>query len=382
MKRVRLVAVLLVFAFLVGALSGCSGAGEKKSEDKSPLKIAFVQPLSGDAATYGLMGKRAFELAFEEINTAGGVKGRKLELVVQDDTGDPKQAASAAQKFADQKDVLLLVGSSLSSNTLAMVPIIDKAKLPQVVYSSSSPKLSGASPYFFRMAVLDAELGKIMASWAVKTKGAKKVADLYVNNDYGTLLGGAFTDEVKKLGAEVTGNYAYLANDRDFQALLTKIKDENPDVIGLSSTYTDAALIVKQARSMGITVPFVGPASLNSQKFIDIAGPAAEGIIVTASFVADNPDPKVQDFVKKFKTKYDVTADNYAALAYDEAYLIADTFKKAIEANEITREGVKKALEKADYQGVTGKVTFNDKHEWVRPYLFITVKDGKFVMAH
>ncbi|MGE5541840.1 MAG: ABC transporter substrate-binding protein [Bacillota bacterium] len=396
MKKWKVVASLLTLVILGCLLGGCggtSGSGGSSSGSSSggsssggssgstePIKIAFVSPLSGDAATYGLAGKRSMELFLEDFNAAGGIKGRKIELLIQDDTGDPKQAVTAAQKFGDQKDVLALVGSCLSSNTVAMVPVLEKAGLPHLAYASSSSKLSGISPNFYRIAVLDSELGKAMAQ-AAATRGAKKVGHLYVNNDYGKTLGQEVVGELKKLNVEVVGDYAYLANDRDFQAILTEVKGKQPDIVILSSTYTDAALITKQARQIGITAPLISHTSVFSSKFLEIAGEAAEGIYLPTCFVADNPDPKAQAFAKKFQEKYNMLPDNYNALAYDLIGTITDALKRAADANELTREGVKKALDKSNYTGITGTVKFNSKHDWERQYLWVTVKGGKFVLS-
>jgi branched-chain amino acid transport system substrate-binding protein len=374
----KMVSVGLLGAIVV--LSGCAQRSVQPGDGsaKKAVKIGFVNPLTGDSATYGQMGKRALEIALEEINAKGGADGHNLAISYQDDAGDPKQSVSATLKFTEDKDTLVLIGSALSSNTLAMIPILDKAKLPDVVYSSSSPKLAGSSAYFFRMAVQDSEMGKIMAKWAVQTKKAQRIVSFHVNNDYGNLLGASFADGVLANGGKLAGDYTYLANDRDFQAILTQAKALNPDVIGLCSTYTDAALIVKQARAMGITAAFVAPASVNSAKFLEIAGPAAEGVVASVSFSGDNPDPKSQAFAKKFKEKYNLDADHYAALAYDVAYVIADAVARSSQAGDLSREGITKALKTAKVAGLTGTVTFDAKNEWVRDYLSIAVKDGKF----
>lgn len=370
----KALAVLTVFALAAAMVSGCSGGRT------SSIKIGMVNPLSGDAATYGTMQKQGMELAFEEINKAGGVKGAKFEMVYFDDAGDPKQSASGAQKFADQKDVVAIVGSSLSSCTLAMVPIIDKAKLPELVVSSSSPKLSGISPYFFRMAVQDAQVGILMAEALYNAVGAKKIAVLYPNNDYGKGLSEAVQKRFKELGGEVLGMTTYLTTDKDFSAILTQVKSLNPDAIAFCGTYTDGALIAKQSREMGITVPFVAGTGPNSPKFIEIAGPAAEGWVLLGVFVPTNPDPKVQEFVKKFKDKYGILPDHFAALAYDAAYVLYEAAKKAADKGGITRENMRNALAETNYKGLTGTVTFNKDGDWVRPYLYITVKNGQFVL--
>ncbi len=381
--KMRGLSLILALVFLIAA-AGCGGGGGSSApaaDKKAKLTVAMVNPLTGDAATYGVSHKNGFELGLAEINKAGGVKGQEIELLTHDDAGDPKQAAAGAQKFADMKSVLAVVGSCLSSNTLAMVPITDKAKIPHSVISSSSSKLSGMSKYFFRMAVQDDKVGGLMVDLSQNKFKPKKMALLYLNNDYGKGLLASIEPQVKKYGITMTSAQTYLATDKDYSALLTKIKAEAPDVLLVGSTYTDGGLIVKQAREMGLMMPIVGPTGLYSPKYMEIAGKAVDNSYFLGVFVPTNPDPKVQEFVKKYKEKYGMEPDTFAALAYDQAYVLKDAMEKAAAKGAISRENLREAMAASGYKGITGTVTFDDKGDWVRPYLFVTVKDGKFVVA-
>ncbi len=379
-KNLRVLSLFLAVVFLVAA-TGCGGGGAPAADKKAKITIAMVNPLSGDAATYGVSHKNGLELALAEINKAGGVKGQQIELLTHDDSGDPKQAAAGAQKFADMKSVVAVVGSCLSSNTLAMVPITDKAKLPHSVISSSSAKLSGMSKFFFRMAVQDDKVGGLMVDLSQEKFKPKKMALLYLNNDYGKGLLLSIEPQIKKYGITLTSAQTYLANDKDYSALLTKVKAEAPDVLLVGSTYTDGGLIVKQAREMGLMMPIVGPTGLYSPKYMEIAGKAVENSYFLGVFVPTNPDPKVQEFVKKYKEKYGMEPDTFAALAYDQGYVLKDAMEKAAAKGNITRESLREAMAASSYKGITGTVTFDPKGDWVRPYLFVTVKEGKFVVA-
>jgi branched-chain amino acid transport system substrate-binding protein len=370
-KFTKLLAFMMVVIF-AAISAGCGGA------TKGKLVVGMVNPLSGDAATYGLSHKNGVELAREEINKAGGVKGQQIDILFHDDAGDPKQAAAGAQKFADQKDVIALVGSALSSNTLAMAPITAKAKLPHSVVSSSTPKLSGISPYFFRMAVQDAQIGILMGDLMAQKLNAKKVAILYPNNDFGKGLAEVVNSQLQKNNVTVTSSQAYLATDKDFSALLTVIKSQGVDALAVCGTYTDGGLITKQAGELGLTVPIVSGPGFYSPRFIDIAGKNAEKAIFLNAFVSTNPAPAVQGFVAKYKEKYGVAPDTFAALGYDQMYVIAKAMEKAAEKGAITRENVREAMAATNYVGVTGTVTFNDKGDWVRPYLYLTVRNGQF----
>ena len=386
-KKLRVLSLVLSLVFLVVA-AGCGG-GDKKApaadgkaaDAKGKITLAMVNPLTGDAATYGVSHKNGLELALAEINQAGGVKGQQIELLTHDDSGDPKQSAAGAQKFADMKSVVAIVGSCLSSNTLAMVPITDKAKLPHSVISSSTSKLSGMSKYFFRMAVQDDKVGGLMVDLSQNKFKPKKVALLYLNNDYGKGLLASIEPQVKKYGITMTSAQTYLATDKDYSALLTKVKAEAPDVLLVGSTYTDGGLIVKQAREMGLTLPIVGPTGLYSPKYMEIAGKAVDNSFFLGVFVPTNPDPKVQDFVKKYKAKYGMEPDTFAALAYDQGYVLKDALERAAAKGAVSRESLREAMAASNYKAMTGTVSFDDKGDWVRPYLFVTVKDGKFVVA-
>jgi branched-chain amino acid transport system substrate-binding protein len=377
-KQVRV--LFLVLAALLLLATTLSGIAEAQAR-KGKLTVAMVNPLTGDAATYGVSHKNGLEMAFAEINKAGGVKGQEIELVTYDDAGDPKQAAAGAQKFADQKNVLAVTGSCLSSNTLAMIPITDRARLLHTVVSSSTPKLSGRSKYFFRMSVQDAQVGILMADLLRQKLKVKKVAVLYPNNDYGKGLTAAIAGRLKEFGISVVFNEAYLATDKDYSALLTRINAANVDALALAGTYTDSALITKQARAIGFTKPIVGGTGLYSPQFVEIAGKAAEGVYFLGAFVPTNPDPAVQQFVKKYKEKYGADPDTFAALAYDQGYVLKAAMDKAAEKGAITRESVYNAMAATRYKGITGTVTFDNQGDWVRPYLYITVKDGRFILA-
>ena len=377
-RRIRVV-FLVIMASCVAIVT--TSAVMEAQQKKEKLTIAMVNPLTGDAATYGVSHKNGVEMAFAEINKAGGVKGRELELVTYDDAGDPKQSAAGAQKFADQKSVLAITGSCLSSNTLAMVPITDRAHLPHSAVSSSTPKLSGRSRYFFRMAVQDAQVGILMADLLHEKLKVKKVAVLYPNNDYGKGLTEAIERKLKQYGVSVVSSQAYLATDKDYSSLLTRVKAGDVDALALAGTYTDSALITKQARAIGFTKPIVGGTGLYSPQFIEIAGSASEGVYLLGAFVVTNPDPAVQAFVKKYKAQYGAEPDTFAALGYDQGYVLKAALEKAGEKGAITRESVRDAMAATRYKGLTGTVTFNDKGDWVRPYLYITVKSGRFVLA-
>lgn len=346
------------------------------------IKFGLVAPLSGDNGAYGTKQEKGYELAMEEINAASGVLGAKLELETYDDGGDASTAANGAQKFADDDSILAIGGSCLTSCTAAMLPITGDAEMPQLVVSSSAKSLTGISDYFFRMAVQDAAVGPQIANQFTKM-GKTKAVTLYCNNDYGSGLKDSFNAQFEANGGQVLDSVPYQATDQDFAAILTTVKSLDPDCIALCGTTTDGALIIKQARQMGIEAPIMGQPGLYSQNVIDIAGDASEGLLCSGVFVAAGADEKGQEFVTKYGEKYSgEVPDGFAALAYDQMYVLADAAERAMKENggELTRQTLAEALKATEYEGVTGTVTFDDNGDWVRDYLTLTVKDGKYVL--
>ena len=380
----RIFTVVLALSLILGLFIGCQrGSGSKSQAPaaKTNIKIGMVNPMTGNWATYGQSHLKGMQLLMEDINAAGGINGRQLEIVTYDDAGDPQQAAAGAQKFADDQSIVALAGSCLSSTTLAMVPIFDKAKLPDLVVSSSAASLHGCSNYFFRMAVQDDTIGGEIANTIVEMK-AKTAVIIYPNNDYGKGLEASTRTNLERQGTRVLQSINYLTSDQDFQSMLTTAKNLNAEAIGFCGTYTDGGLIIKQARQIGIKTPFVGGTGANSPRFVEIAGEAAEGFIFLGSFAPTNPDPKTQDFVKKFKARFNEEPDNFAALAYDQMRVLSDSIKRAMAANNDTvdRASLTEALKKANMEGVTGMINFDSQNEWIRPYLRMQVQDGKFMV--
>lgn len=387
-------------------VSGCSssssapasGAAETKTETAASadggsaaadvtaavdtIKFGLVAPLSGDNGAYGTKQEKGYELALEEINAAGGVLGAKLELETYDDGGDASTAANGAQKFADDDSIMAIGGSCLTSCTAAMLPITGDAEMAQLVVSSSAKSLTGISDYFFRMAVQDAAVGPQIANQFTKM-GKTKAVTMYCNNDYGSGLKDSFNAQFEANGGQILNSIPYQATDQDFAAILTTVKSLDSDCIALCGTTTDGALIIKQARQMGIEAEIMGQPGLYSQNVIDIAGDASEGLLCSGVFVADGADEKGQEFVTKYGEKYNgEVPDGFAALAYDQMYVLADAAERAMEANdgELTRQTLAEALKETNYEGVTGTVNFDENGDWVRDYLTLTVKDGKYVL--
>ncbi len=375
MKKMAKTALTTVISLAAaGAFALSAGAAEE-------LKIGMVNPLSGDNALYGLSQENGVRLAIDEINAAGGVNGAQIVLETYDDQGDPQTAASGAQKFADDDSILMITGSSLTSNTLAMVPIFDDAEIVDMVCSSSSPSLTGCSEYFFRMAVQDAQVGPQMCK-AILDKEYTQISMLYPNNDFGKSLSASIEEYAGENGGTIVSAYEYNPADQDFTAILTNLKADAPEAVALCGTVTDTSLIIKQMAQLGIEAYKIGHTSLYNSSTFEIAGDAMEGVGCVSVYISSNPDEKVQEFVARYQEKYDAIPDSFAALAYDMTYTFAAAAESAMEANdgEVDRESLKDALVDVEYEGITGTVNFNDNHDWVRDYLTLIVKDGEFTL--
>ncbi len=382
----KLVSILLVLAMTVACLAGCGGdkadGGNAGGEKKDAFYIGGIGPTTGGAAIYGKAVENAAKIAVDEINAAGGVDGAQIVVETYDDQGDPTNAASGAQKFADDDSFLMITGSSLTSCTLAMAPIFDDAGIVDIVCSSSSPSLTGCSDYFYRMAVQDVQCG-VQIGKAILDKGYKTIDVLYPSNDFGKSLRTAITGYTDENGGEIINEYEYNPTDQDFTAILTNVKADAPEAVALCGTVTDTSLIIAQMKKLGIEAFKIGHTSLYSSNTFEIAGKdAMEGVACISVYISTNPDEKIQTFVKKYQDAYDATPDSFAALAYDMTYTFATAAKDAMDANdgEVDRDSLKDALAEVNYEGITGTVNFNEDHDWVRDYMTLVVKDGEFVL--
>lgn len=364
-----------------GAVAGLTGCGGSKSGGDT-IKIGTDLEMTGNQAAYGTDAVHGAQLAVEEINKNGGVLGKKLELVSLDNKSEPSEAASAAQKLVDE-GVVAVVAPNMSSNTLAAVPILDGAKIPSVSPGATNPKVTvnektgKVYPYSFRACFIDPYQGEVMANFAAKTLKVKKAAILIDNSsDYAKGLAKFFQENFTKNGGEIVGTEAYLQKDTDFNATLTKIKAMNPDFIYVPGYYQEVGLIVKQARAMGITVPFAGGDGWDSTTLAEIAGAdALNNTYYSNHYAIQEDNKKVMDFVKAYKGKFNTDPAVFGALTYDTVYLLAQVIKEAGAADP---QKIADALGKLkSFEGVTGAMSFTPTHDAKKAAFILTYKDGK-----
>lgn len=374
-EKGKLFVLLVVVAVMISLLAGC-GQQNGQPAQSNEIKIGLACPLTGVSAQDGESIKKGVELAIEKVNSKGGINSKQVKLVVADDKTDPKEGAIVANKLAQDKSILAIVGHFNSSATLAGAPIYNKEKVVHISPGSSSPAVTNAGPYTFRVITTDAYQGKYVAEWALKDEGFKKIAVIYENTDYGKGLSDVFAAEVDSLGGEIVANESYLIGEtKDFSAVLTKIKNAKPDLLFIGGLYNEAALIAKQGKRLGLNVPMMGVDALYSDALIELGGKDVEGLLLPGFFHYSSTNPVAQDFIKSYREKYNQDPGTYAAYAYDAANII---FEAITEAGEDRQKVADYITQLKDFQGATGINTFDENGDVLKEPLRLIIKDAKF----
>ena len=378
MKKIFKPACQLLGVVLAASLIAGCGGGDSKN-----IKIGGVFEMSGNTAAYGTAASNGMKLAFKEINAKGGVLGKQLEAVYADNKGEPSESANATTKVITQDKVPAIIGFTTSSNGIAGATVAEASKIPMLQVTTTNPKVTvdektgKVRDNVFRVCFIDPFQGTVAANFATKTLKVTKVATLVDNSsDYSKGLTQFFVEAFTKAGGTIVSQEAYLQKDQDFKAILTKIKAANPEMIYVPGYYDEVGKIIKQARELGITAPFVGGDGWDSPKLFDIAGAAAlNNTFFTNHYSPEDKDPRVTAFVEAYKKEYGVVPEANAALAYDAAYLMADAIKRAGSAEPAK---IREALAATKgFAGVTGTATLNATHDAVKNAVIIELKDGK-----
>jgi branched-chain amino acid transport system substrate-binding protein len=363
--RLALPPVMLPMLLVLGALP---------ARAQETIKIGFFAPLTGFAAADGASTKHSAEIAVEELNAAGGIKGKKVELVVYDDRHDSKEAVAIANKLIEKDQVAGVVSGSYSMPSRVTAPIFAKAGLPMVVAYAVHPDVTKAGPCVFRNGYLGQVEGWAAAESAVKLQKARKIAVLTVDNDFGRVTGAAFIERAKKLGAEIHSDQVYKLGEKEFGPYLTKLQGQNIDLIFHTSYYNEGAQIVRKAKELGITAKQEATEGIDSAIFLQLAGAAAEGVTFTTNLNRDDPRPEVQSFLKKYQAKTGSPADMVGASAYDAVKILA----RGIEQAGTEAKGICAALTGLrDYPAITGKISKFTKGEVNKPVQIQIIRDGK-----
>ncbi|NUY34221.1 ABC transporter substrate-binding protein [Paraburkholderia sp. JPY303] len=335
------------------SLSAVSSAAPASGE---PVFFGVSGPLTGPNAQYGAQWKAGFDLALDEINRDGGIDGHPLQYVFEDSQSDPRQAVAIAQKFVDDKRIVIELGDFSSPASMAASPIYQRAGLVQLGFTNSHPDFTKGGDFIWSPSVSQADAQPLLADLTVK-QGFRRVAVLFQNTDWGRASKDVFVKAAAARGAQVIAAEGYQPNDKDFRATLLRVRDTKPDALVLISYYSDGAQIVRQARTSGITLPIVAASSVYSPKFMELGGDAVNGVTTNTSFFPGDRSPEVQRFVRDFQAKYHHEPDAFNAFAYDATIIAA----YALRTGGLDRRGVRDALAKLhDVPSVVfGKATFD-----------------------
>jgi branched-chain amino acid transport system substrate-binding protein len=341
------------------------------------IKVGEVDPLSGSVSQFGIGCHRGILLALERINAVGGVLGREVQLVTEDDQSKAGQSAAAVRKLISQDKVVAILGDATSSSTLESAPIAQQAKIPMITPSATNLRVTEVGDFIFRVCLLDDFQGRVLARFAREKLKAQRIFMLTdVRQDYSVDLGRYFKAAFTDLGGAIAGQQSYLTGDTVFRSQLTSIRAALPDAIFVPGYYSEVALIVKQGRQIGLRVPFIGCGGWANQALVTVGGKAIDGCYFTNQFSPNDQAPVGKQFVTKYEAKYRSVPDAFGALAYDAASILCDAIRRA---GAVGSQEIRDALAKtAGFEGVTGTISLDAKRNASKPLLIMTINQGKF----
>jgi branched-chain amino acid transport system substrate-binding protein len=369
MKLIKTLSILaIIFLCSLGA-----------AEAAEVIKIGLLAPLTGFAAADGASVRNSVDLAVEKVNKAGGLLGKKVELVTYDDRADAKEAVALAQKLIQQDRIVGLVAGSYSMPTRAVAPLFQDEGIPLVAAYAIHPDVTKAGDFNFRNGFLGTVEGRAAAYTAVALLQAKKIALLTSDNDFGRTLAEGFNEYLAKFAkgkAEVVIALTYPMSEKDFKPYLSKIKEVNPDVIFSSGYYFQTGPVLKQARELGMKTQIIGEEGADSPKTLEIAGDSAEGFVIVTNLNRDDKRPFVQEFLKEYETRFKIQPDMVGASAYDAFMILCDGITRA---KSTDGKAVRSAIAATkDYNGLTGVIRGFNKGEVVKEVQVQQVKSGRF----
>lgn len=354
-----------------------TGCGQKNSAPDT-IKIGNYAAITGKDGTFGDSSTKATRLAIDEINAAGGVLGKPIELIVEDTQSKPGEAATVVKKLITREKVVALIGEVTSSRSLEGAGVAQAFKIPMLTPSATNPAVTATGDHIFRACFIDPFQGAVLATFAREKLNSRRAALLTsISSAYSTGLGEVFRAEFPRAGGAIVSDQKYAEGDKDFKAQLTAIKAAAPDVLFIPGYYTEVALIAKQARELGITAPLIGGDGWEAPELLQIAGTALDGCYYSTHYSAESPDPKVQEFVKKYRARFDDRVpDGMAALGYDAAYLLVDAIRRA---GSTEPAAIRAALaETKNFDGITGRIDMDQNRNASKPAAILTIKSGQF----
>lgn len=363
------------------ALGGACKRHSPDSDTGTPsaniIRIGEVGSMTGSEATFGRSTHQGIELALKEVNDAGGIHGKSVELITLDDQSRPDEAATVTTKLITQNKVSAILGEVASSRSMAMAAIAQDYKVPMVTPSSTNPRVTEQGNYIFRVCFIDPFQGEVMAKFVLNDLKLKRVAVLRdIKSDYSAGLSQFFIQAFQKGGGTVVIDESYSSGDMDFKGQLTAIRAKNPQAILVPGYYTEVGLIARQARELGMNVPLLGGDGWDSPKLTEIAGKAIENSYFSNHYSNENKDPQIQSFINHFKAKYQVLPDGLSAMGYDAALVLTDAMKRA---KSLSTADIRDALATTqNYPGVTGKITIDSKRNAIKSAVVLKIENGYF----
>jgi branched-chain amino acid transport system substrate-binding protein len=344
--------------------------------DANTILLGEVGSLTGSEATFGISARNGIELALNEANAAGGVKGKKLAVRVYDSQGRPEEGAQAVTRLITQDKVVVILGEAASSVSMAMAEKAQAAKVPMITPTSTSPEVTKKGDYIFRVCFIDPFQGLVMAKFARENLKLSQVAMLRDNKSAFSMgLADVFRQKFTEFGGKIVGDESYSKGDTDFRAQLTALKQLKPEAVFVPGYYTDVGIIARQAREVGLKVPLLGGDGWDSDKLYELGGSALEGSYFSNHYSPDNPDPVLQQFLKKYKEAYGSLPDSVGVLAYDAARVAIEAMKRAPDTSGPALRDAIAATK--DFPGISGRITLDANRDAIKEAVVLKVSGGK-----
>ena len=359
--------------YLLVAAVGVAACSASLSGQADAIKVGFNVPLTGFAAADGKSARIGAELAVEQVNAAGGINGKNLELVIYDDQASPKESAPLAAKLITQDDVVAGISGSYSGATRAAATIYQENGTPYISAYAVHPDITRSGEYVFRTSFMGEVQGRAGAKLVGEMMGKKRVSVITLANDFGKSLEAGFKEKASEYGIEILGEYDYSIKDREFGPIVSKVKAESPDAIYASGYFFTAGPLVTQLREAGVTVPIIGQEGYDGEMFIKIAGDAAEGVIITTSLDRDSNDPLAQAFITGFQAKSGYPADMVSASTHTAVLVLAEALKQ-VDPND--KAALRQAIASTSINAATGNISFNKLGEVKKSVQVQVVRDG------
>jgi branched-chain amino acid transport system substrate-binding protein len=371
----------LIKGSLAAMMAGAAMSRTALAQSSEPILLGVSGPLTGPNAQYGTQWKQGFDLALDEIQAAGGINGRKLAYSFEDSQSDPRQSVAIAQKFVSEPRIVMELGDFSSPASMAASPIYQRGGLVQFGFTNSHPDFTKGGDFMWSTSVSQADEQPLLAQYAVKRLGLKKLAVLHLNTDWGRISRDYFVKAAKEYGADVAVTEGYIAEERDFRSTLVRVRDASPDGLILISYYSDGALIARQARQVGLKQTICAASSVYSPKFLELGGEAVEDVHLGTRYFPEDPRPEVQKFIVGFKKKYNgQEPDAFNAYAYDAMNVAAAVVKIGGTDRRAIRDAFTKVRDVSSV--IYGQATFDVETRRVKGAMNaeLVVRKGQFAL--